>query len=86
MSSNTTKVFDDHDEQQIIRKVYNPEEGTLAVGGFVAGKLGHKVIRAISSPTVDTYSFYDNSTLLYVLTVTYDDSSHTNVNQVERTT
>ena len=84
--ANTTKLLNEHDQTQIIQKVFNPEEGTLAVGGFVSGKLGHKVVRAISSATVDTYSYFDGAVLLYVLTVTFDDAAHTNVNQVERTT
>lgn len=84
--SNTTKPLTDYDANQVLQKAYNPTEGTLAVGGFVSGKLGHKVVRAIISPTVDTYSYFDGSILLHVLTVTYDDSTHANVNQVERTT
>lgn len=85
MSNNTTKPMTEYDETMLFQKAYNPTEGTIAVGSFVAGKLGHKVIRTIISGTVDDFTYYDGSTILHVIRVTYDDSSHTNVNQVERT-
>ena len=33
--ADTTKVLSEYDQQQILQKVYNKEEGTLAVGSFV---------------------------------------------------
>ena len=83
--SETTKRLSEYDQQQILQKVMNKEEGTLAVGSFVAGKLGHKIVRAIISGTIDDYSYYDGAVLLYTIRVTYDNSSHDNVNEVERT-
>lgn len=83
--SEPTNSLSEYDQIQITQKAYNPQERTLAVGSFVAGKVGYKVVRAIVSATIDDYSYYDGSTLLQTLRVTYDDSNHTNVNQVERT-
>lgn len=83
--SETTKRLAEYDEQQIIQKVFNKEEGTLAVGSFVAGKVGHKIERTVIGPTIDDYSYFDNSTLLYTLRVTYNNSDHDDVDSVERT-
>lgn len=83
--SDSSKVPSELDQTQIIQRVYNPAEKTLAVGGFVAGKLGHKVEREIVSSTIDDFHYKDGSTLLYTIRVTYDDASHSNVNSAERT-
>tara|TARA_R110000868_G_scaffold287815_6_gene548147 strand:+ start:640 stop:897 length:258 start_codon:yes stop_codon:yes gene_type:complete len=83
--SNTTKSFTEYDQAQIFQKAYNKEEGTIAVGSFVAGKVGHKIIRAVQSSTVDDFSYYDGATLLYTLRVTYNNGSHDEVDMVERT-
>lgn len=85
MSNSTTKSFTEYDQSQIFQKAYNKEEGTIAVGSFVAGKLGHKITRTVVSATVDDFSYYDGAVLLYTLRVTYNNSSHDEVNQVERT-
>lgn len=82
---NTDKQFTEYDQTQIFQKAYNKEEGTIAVGSFVAGKVGHKIIRDIVSATVDDFSYYDGSNLLYTLRVTYNNASHDEVDQVERT-
>lgn len=83
--SDTRKQMSELDQTQIIQKVFNKEEGTLAVGTFVAGKVGHKITRTIISATVDDYSYFDGSNLLYTIRVTYNNSAHDEVNQVERT-
>jgi len=83
--SESTKRLAEYDQQQIIQKVFNKEEGTLAVGTFVAGKVGHKIERAVISATVDDYSYYDGATLLYTIRVTYNNSTHDDVDSVERT-
>ncbi len=82
--SDSTKSPSEFDQTQIIQRVYNKEEKTLAVGSFVAGKLGHKIERTAVSATVDDFEYYDGSTLLYTIRVTYDNSSHDNVDVVER--
>lgn len=82
--ADTTKRLSEYDQQQILQKVMNKEEGTLAVGSFVAGKLGHKIVRNPISGTVDEFEYYDSATLLYTIRVTYNNSSHDNVDEVER--
>lgn len=83
--SETTKRLSEYDQTQILQKVYNKEEGTLAIGSFVAGKVGHKIERDIISATVDDFSYYDGASLLYTIRVTYNNSSHDEVDSVERT-
>jgi len=82
--SNTTKPFTDFDQAQIFKKVYNPTEGTLAVGTFVAGKIGNVIEREVISATVDRFHYMEGSTLLHTLEVTYNNSEHDEVNRVER--
>lgn len=80
----TTKLLSQYDQDQIIKKVYNPEEGTLAVGSFVAGKLGHKILCFQIDAETEQYEFYDNSTLLYTLEVEYVDADRNLLVRVER--
>jgi hypothetical protein len=82
--ADTAKQFSEYDDVQILQKAYNPKDATLAVGGFLTGKVGHKVIRTAVSSTVDDFTYYDGVVLLYTLRITYDDASHSNVNQAER--
>lgn len=82
--SNTTKSFTEYDQTQIFQKAYNKEEGTIAIGSFVAGKVGHKIVRVVNSTTVDDFSYYDGAVLLYTLRVTYNNAAHDEVDQVER--
>lgn len=83
--SNTSKPFTDYDHQQILQKAYNPADGTLATGSFLAGALNNNVQVAYPSATTETYSFYEASTLLYTLTVVYTDSTKANLSSVTRT-
>ena len=82
--SETTKRLSEYDQTQIMQKALNKEEGTIAVGSFVAGKVGHKITITAVSATVDDVKYYDDATLLQTIRVTYDNSSHDNVTQVER--
>lgn len=85
MSNNTTKQMTEYDETMVFQKAYNPTEGTIAVGSFVAGKLGHKVACAHIDSVTDDFTYYDGSTILHVLRVIYADSAHTDFVSVERT-
>lgn len=84
--SNTEKPRSEYDQTQIIQKVYNPVDGTLATGTFLQGQLNNNIQVAYPSSTTETYSFYEGTTLLYVLTVTYTDAAKGNLSSVERTT
>lgn len=83
--SETSKTPSEYDQQQIIQRAYNKENATVAVDGFIVGKVGRKVVRSDISSTIEDYSFYDSTTLLYTIRITYTDSTKTTLNQVERT-
>lgn len=80
-----TKPLSEYDQTQILQKVYNPADATLAIGSFVAAELNNNLQVAYPSSTTETYSFYEASTLLYTLTVVYTDSTKSNLSSVTRT-
>jgi len=85
VSTNTTsKKTPAIGEDNAIRQAFNVEDKSLTVNGFLVGKVGHKIVRNIISPTVDEYSFYDEEILLYTIKVTYNNSNHDDVNEAER--
>lgn len=84
--SETTKRLSEYDQTQILQKVYNPTEGVLATGTFLSAQLNNNVQVAYPDDHTETYSFYENTSLLYVLTVVYTDSSKANLASVTRTT
>jgi hypothetical protein len=92
MAQDTSSILSDHDATQILQKVYNPAEGTLAVGSFVNKTLGNNIQVAYPNATTETYSFYEGTTpnfvgptLLFTLTVVYTDSTKANLLSVTRT-
>lgn len=80
----TSKKFSELDADQAIRKAVNVEDGTLAVGGFVATKVGHRILCNQMSSTVEQYEYYDGSTLLYTLEIEYNNSGHDLLVRAER--
>lgn len=83
--ANTTKRATDFDHQQTLTNSYNEINATLGVDGFIVGKVGRKITRTAVSGVIEDWSFYDSSSLLYTIRITYDNSSHDNVDQIERT-
>lgn len=59
-------------------------QGVLS--GFLAFKQGRKIEIAYPSGTTETYTFKDGTTTLFVITVTYTDSTKASLSSVERTT
>lgn len=63
MSSNSQKEIPKQDHEQAIRYVYNNNEKTISVNGFLAGKVGHKIEITIDTTTVpndtEIYTFSD---------------------------
>lgn len=84
--SNSAKPFVDYDEQQILQKVYNPTDASLAVGSFVAAELNNNIQFSYPNNITDTISFFEGATLLYTLTIVYVDSSQAKILSVTRTT
>lgn len=57
----TSKRLSDADSNQIIQKISNLQNGTIATGGFVHLKVGHKVTRTTvsASPWIEDYREHD---------------------------
>jgi len=80
------KPLTDYDQTLILQKVYNPQDNSLTIGGFVNGRVGNKISVAYPTSTTETYTFYQNtSDVLMALLVTYTDSTKANLSSVERT-
>ena len=84
MSNSTGKVKSDLSGENVLRGAFNDVDASITTNGFLVGKVGHKVVRSVVSSTIDDYSFYDGTTLLYTLRITYNNAAHDEVNQAER--
>ena len=83
--STTSKTTSLLNGDNILRSAFNEEDKSLTTASFVSAKLGHKITRSIISATVDDFEYYDATTLLYTIRVTYTDSTHSDLVSVERT-
>jgi len=85
----TKKSYSDLDQQQIFKRSYNEESGTLGVDGFVAGKVGRKVVRSITTTNVandtEVFTFSENGEHLFTIQVVYADDTLATLVSVERT-
>ena len=85
----TTKQPTKLDYEQSIQEAYNDVNATLSVDGFLTGKVGHKVSLALAMTTIpddtEIYTFEDNGTILYQITIIYTDNSRSLMVSAERT-
>lgn len=85
----TQKPLSHLDYEQTLQSSYNDVNATLSVDGFLTGKVGRKIELAISTTTIandtEVYSFSENGTALYTLTIVYTDGSRAQLSSVERT-
>lgn len=70
----------------VLKASYDDETGTLLVGSFLEADVGNKIVIDYPSDTTETYSYQRGSTVLYVLTVTYTNSTKNFTSSIERTT
>lgn len=82
--ADTTKPMSKQDANQVLQYAFNDNDRTIAVSGFVASKIGHKVTRTVVNSLTDDYTFLDGSNVLYVIRVVYNNSSHDEINSAER--
>ena len=84
----TKKSYTDLDQEQLFKRSYNSETGTLGIDGFIAGKVGRKITRSITTTNVandtEVFEFLEDGTLLYRLAVVYTDDTLTTLVSVER--
>ena len=85
----STKSLSTYDSAQVLQKSFNTEGSTLGVDGFVVGKVGRKIDRAVTTTTItddtEVYTFTEDSNTLYVLTIIYTDGTRESLLSVERT-
>ena len=85
----TTKQPTKLDYEQSIQGAYNDVNATLSVDGFLTGKVGHKVSLALAMTAIpddtEIYTFEDNGTILYQITIIYTDDSRSLMVSAERT-
>ena len=86
--SHTSKPMTKRDDEQVLRSAYNEVNGTLAVDGFLTGKVGHKVTLAISTTNVandtETYEYFDGATSLFSIEIIYTDGTRSTMLSAER--
>lgn len=80
----SSKRLSELDSSQVLQAAYNDNDGTIAVGSFVATKINHKVERTAVNSTTDDFKYYDGSTLLYTIRVVYTNSAHDDFVSAER--
>lgn len=87
--SSTSKIMTQKDADQVIRSAQNDVNNTIAVDGFLVGKIGRKVVLTITTTTVandtEVYVFSESGTNLYTITVIYTDGTRTTMLSAERT-
>jgi hypothetical protein len=84
----TRKPMSEKDYAQVIKSVFNDTDKSLTINGFLVGRVGHKVTLTLSTTNfvndTETYSFYDNGTLLYSIRIIYTDSTRSVMLEAER--
>lgn len=87
--AHTTKPFSEKDADQVLQSSMNDVNGTIGVDGFLVGLVGRKIVMAITTTNVsndtEVYTFSENGTNLYVLTIVYTDGTRSQMLSAERT-
>lgn len=81
----TTKEMSKLDFEQVLKGQYADEIASSATTGFVQLKVGHAVEIVSTGSTSDNANYYDGSTLVMTLSLTYSDSSKSSIVRAERT-
>lgn len=80
----TSKKETPYNTGNVLSSTYNSVDKSITTAGFLVGKVGHKIERVIVDTYVDDYKYYDESTLLYTLRITYSDTAKTEFVSAER--
>ena len=81
----TTKRLSEFDANQTLQGSYNDVNATISVDGFVTGKVNRAVDFVSVSSTIDDLQFTEDSNILYVIRLTYTNSTKSALLRVERT-
>lgn len=82
--ANTKKPMSLLDANLTERSAFNEVDASFTNSGFLTGKIGRK-IEVSGSGATEIYTFIEDGVTLYVLTLTYTDSSKENLLSAERT-
>jgi hypothetical protein len=86
---NTLKGKSDYDNLQTLGQAFNDVDSTITTNGFLVGLVGRKVTVTISTTTssndTQSFSFSENGTPLYTLTLIFTDSTYSQLLSAERT-
>lgn len=84
----TEKTTSRLEGQQVLRKVFNSEDGSLTNASFLVGKVGRKVAQEITTTTVaddtETFTYSEDGETLYVIDIVYTDATRSTVLHSER--
>lgn len=84
----TQKAPSDLDFSQTLQGSFNDVDSTLGVNGYLVGKVGRKIVMAISTTSVandtETYTFSENGTNLYALKIIYTSGTRDVMISAER--
>ena len=86
--ANTSKSPSNQDGLTAIKLAFNEVDATISTGGFLVGKVGHKIELAISTTTssddTETFTFKDGSNTLYAIQIIYTDDTRNIMLSAER--
>jgi len=82
--SQTSKQESVINQGNAIRAAYNAVDKSITTAGFLTGKVGHKIERVVVDGFTDDYKYYDETTLLYTLRITYADTAKSEFLSAER--
>lgn len=86
--ANTVKPLSERDANQTLQAAFNDVDHSITTGGFLVGRVGHKITLTISTTTIandtETYAFLDNGTALYSLKLIYVDGTRAVLLSAER--
>lgn len=75
-----------HDGMGALKHAFKDDaEALMVIDGFLIGAVGRKILVTYPTNSTEVYTYKEGSTTLYVVTVTYEDSTKQNLTSVERT-
>jgi hypothetical protein len=86
--SKTSKGRSEMPGMKVLQTAFNEGDASLTTSGFLNAKVGHRVTLAISTTNVaddtETYSFYDETVLLYQIRLIYTSAARSTLISAER--
>jgi len=86
--ADTTKSLGFLDQNQVLKHTYNAVDASLTTAGFLTGKVGRKIVQAISTTSVlndtITFTYAEGATTLYQIRVIYTDDTYATMISSER--